>query len=125
MNAPCMADFTAGGIFALPSKPRSIGDPAFDQRIRELVEAWGCNRSCDLIQEMIVTALKMGRDNLTVADLKLFNRALSELRYAARVFAPYAAFKKVVVFGSARTPPGSDILRPRRSLPARWPRGIT
>jgi len=100
-----MADFTAGGIYALPSKPRSIGDPEFDKRIHELVEDWGCNRSTDLVQEMIVTALKMGRENINIADLKLFNRALRELRYAARVFAPYTAFKKVVVFGSARTPP--------------------
>ena len=106
MNAPSMADFTAGGIYALPTKPRSIGDAAFDDRIRSLVEDWGCNRSTDLVQEMIVTALKMGRENITVADMKLFNRALRELRYASRIFAPYAAFKKVVVFGSARTPPG-------------------
>jgi uncharacterized protein (TIGR00730 family) len=105
MNAGWMADFTGGGIYALPSKPRSIGDPAFDERIRELVDAWGCTRSADLVQEMIVTALKMGRDNITVADLKLFNRALRELRYAARIFAPYTAYKKVVVFGSARTAP--------------------
>jgi uncharacterized protein (TIGR00730 family) len=54
---------------------------------------------------MIVTALKMGRDQTTVADLKLFSRSLKELRYAARVFGPYARFRKVVVFGSARTPP--------------------
>jgi len=101
-----MADFTAGGIYALPSKPRSIGDHDFDERIRTLVEDWGCNRSSDLIREMIVTALKMGRENITTADLKLTNRALRELRYAARVFAPYAAYKKVVVFGSARTRPG-------------------
>jgi hypothetical protein len=104
MNAWSMADFTAGAINALPSKPRSIGDPAFDDRIRALVQDWGCDHSCDLVQEMIVTALKMGRDNITVADFKLFNRALRELRYAARVFAPYSAYKKVVVFGSARTP---------------------
>ena len=97
MNALSMADFTAGAIYALPSKPRTIGDTAFDERIRALVEDWGCNRSCDLVQEMVVTALKLGRDNITVADLKLFNRALRELRYAARVFAPYTAFKKVVV----------------------------
>ena len=106
MNASGMADFTAGGIYALPSKARSIGDPAFDERIHQLVEDWGCDRSSDFVQEMIVTALKMGRDNITVADMKMFNRALRELRYAARVFAPYAAYKKVVVFGSARTPPG-------------------
>ena len=100
-----MADFTAGGIYALPSKPRSIGDPVFDERIRKLVEDWGCSRSGDLVQEMIGTALKMGRENITVADLKLFNRSLKEMRHAARVFAPYRHTPKVVVFGSARTAP--------------------
>ncbi len=99
-----MADFTAGGISALPKTARSIGDRAIDERIRDLVDDWGCGPSCELVQEMIITALKMGRDNLSTADLKLFNRAFKELRYAARVFAPYAHLKKVVVFGSARTP---------------------
>ena len=99
-----MADFTAGGIHALPIISRSTGNAEFDQRIRKLVADWGCGESGELIQEMIVTALKMGRDNLTVADLKLFNRSLKELRQAARVFAPYSSKRKVVVFGSARTP---------------------
>jgi len=52
---------------------------------------------------MIITALKLGKDQTTTADLKLFNRSLKELRYAARVFAPYRHVRKVVVFGSART----------------------
>src|SRR5207245_9464328 len=51
------------------------------------------------------TALKMARDEMSVADLKLINRSLKELRYAAKVFAPYSAFRKVAVFGSARIPP--------------------
>ena len=101
-----MADFTGGAIHALPNRPRSsTGNPEIDARIKQLVEDWGCGKSCDLIQEMVVTALKMGHDDLGVADLKLFSRSLKELRYAARVFAPYAQFKKVVVFGSARTSP--------------------
>jgi len=99
-----MHDFTGGGIDALPTESRSIGNVQIDQRIRDLIADYGCQNSCDLIQEMIVTALKMGRDNLTVADLKLFNRSLKELRYAARVFASYADRRKVAVFGSARTP---------------------
>src|SRR3984893_7440826 len=37
-----------------------------------------------------------------VADLKLINRSLKEMRYAAKVFARYSHFRKVVVFGSAR-----------------------
>src|SRR5207237_6881339 len=52
--------------------------------------------------EMIVTALKMARDEMGVADLKLINRSLKEMRYAAKVFALYSQFRKVVVFGSAR-----------------------
>src|SRR5437660_5335875 len=51
---------------------------------------------------MIVTALKMARDEMGVADLKLINRSLKEMRYAAKVFAHYSQFRKVVVFGSAR-----------------------
>ena len=100
-----MPDFTGGGIYALPSETRSIGDTRIDQRIHDLVKDYGCNTSSDFIQEMIVTALKIGRDGLNVADLKLFNRSLRELRYAARVFSKYTDRQKVVVFGSARTPP--------------------
>jgi len=54
---------------------------------------------------MIVTALKMARDQMSVADLKLINRSVKEMRYAAKVFEPFHRFRKVVVFGSARTLP--------------------
>lgn len=101
-----MQDFTAGGIHALPNEPKhSAGDRQIDERVRALVSEWGCGQSCDLIEEMIITALKIGRDNLSVADLKLFNRSLKELRHAAKVFAPYRNRRKVVIFGSARTAP--------------------
>lgn len=98
-------DFTGGGIHALTSHPSgTVGDSAFDERIRQLVQDWGCEQSCDLIAEMVKTALKIGSDRPGVADLKLFNRSLKEMRYAARIFAPYRHRRKVVVFGSARTP---------------------
>jgi uncharacterized protein (TIGR00730 family) len=100
-----MPDFTGGGIYALPKETRSIGNPQIDQRIHDLVSDYGCNESTDFIQEMIATALKIGRDGLNEADLKLFNRSLRELRYAARIFSKYTDHQKVVVFGSARTPP--------------------
>ena len=98
-----MQDFTAGGISATPTKTPTTGNPETDELVRQLVCEWGCSKSCDLVEEMIITALKMGRDQTTTADLKLFNRSLKELRYAARVFAPYRHVPKVVVFGSART----------------------
>lgn len=99
-----MQDFTAGAIAGTPNKTQTSGDDNLDARIKQLVAESGCSKSCDLVEEMIITALKMGRDQTTVADLKLFNRALKEMRFAARIFAPYRAHKKVAVFGSARTP---------------------
>jgi len=99
-----MQDFTAGSIVGTPNKPQTTGSPKTDELIKQLVNEWGCTKSCALVEEMIITALKLGQDQTTPADLKLFNRALKELRYAARVFAPYRDVPKVVVFGSARTP---------------------
>lgn len=98
-------DFTGGGIFGLPRTHRSTGDEEFDKRIEALVSDWDCGSSDALIQELIVTALKMGRDCLPDGDLKLFNRALKEMRYASRVFGPYEDERKISIFGSARTKP--------------------
>ncbi len=100
-----MSDFTGGAIEALPEKAHSTGNPDFDRRICELVTDSGCIKSQALIKELIVTVLSIGRGNLSNADLKLFNRALRELYEAAKMFAPYADTKKIVIFGSARTPP--------------------
>ncbi len=88
--------------------PRTIGstgDPDMDARIGQLVEDWGCDYHPELIREMVVTALKLAKDQMPVADLKLFNRTLKELRRAANVFEPYSKIPKIAVFGSARTKP--------------------
>jgi uncharacterized protein (TIGR00730 family) len=98
-------DFTAGGIHALHTAFASSGDEDFDRRIRDLLADWGVKDSPELIAEMIVTALRMGRDGVPVADLKMINRSLKELRVASKVFAPYQGVRKVAVFGSARTAP--------------------
>jgi uncharacterized protein (TIGR00730 family) len=96
-------DFTAGGIHALHTSFSSSGDPEFDDRIRKLVADWGIQGSQELIAEMIVTALRMGSDAVPVADLKMINRSLKELRLASKAFAPYQGSRKVAIFGSART----------------------
>jgi uncharacterized protein (TIGR00730 family) len=96
-------DFT-GTIQDQPARRLWNLAPPFDERVRELVRDWGAAKTPELIEEMIVTALKMARDEMSVADLKLMNRSLKEMRYAAKVFAHYARFRKVVVFGSARIP---------------------
>lgn len=81
------------------------GDPGIDQQVKELVKRWGADHSPELIEEMLGTVLKMAQDRMSVADLKMYNRSLKELRYAARLFAKYTRFRKVSVFGSARTSP--------------------
>jgi uncharacterized protein (TIGR00730 family) len=59
----------------------------------------------ELIDELKQTADKLQRDGATRGDLKILSRALKELRYAFKVFAPYRRHRKVTVFGSARTLP--------------------
>jgi uncharacterized protein (TIGR00730 family) len=80
------------------------GDEGIDQQVRELVKRWGCDHSPDLIAEMIGTVLKMAQDRMSLADLKMYNRSLKELRYSARLFSHYKEVRKISIFGSARTP---------------------
>lgn len=103
-------DFTGGGIHALSSRTsRSSGDPEMDRRIRELVAEWGGEeRLGDMAFSMILTALKLTKDKVSMADMKLFTRSLREMRTASRTFAPYRDRRKVVVFGSARTSPDEE-----------------
>jgi uncharacterized protein (TIGR00730 family) len=100
-------DFTAGNISNQTSRRLSTLGGEWDARVRELVQQFGGGRAPELIEEMIVTALKMARDDMGVADLKLLSRSLKEMRYAASVFSHYRAFRKVAVFGSARAPQDS------------------
>lgn len=57
----------------------------------------------DYVREMILAALKAGQENNDVADLKLMNSTLKEMRFTSLVFGPYRNVRKVTVFGSART----------------------
>ncbi len=98
-------DFTGGGIFGTPGTPGTTGDLVFDERIKELVDDWSCGRANGLVREMIVTALKMGRDCLAEGDMKLYSRSLKEMRRASLVFGPYETERKLSIFGSARTKP--------------------
>ena len=59
----------------------------------------------DLIAEMMVSGLKLLRDDTERGDLKLVNTALKEMRYSFLVFSRYRDVPKVTIYGSARTPP--------------------
>ena len=60
----------------------------------------------DFVAEMIQTVLKLAGDEPSRGDLKILNRALKELRYAFKVFAPYRSVRKVSIFGSTRVREG-------------------
>ena len=58
---------------------------------------------------MVLSSLKIGQEIDYLADLKLINRTLREMRYTAKVFGPYRHKKKVTIFGSARTAPHEEM----------------
>ena len=93
------------------SRRYDLRDPELDQALETLVkraqEAWGGAEGGEFARQILVTGLRLLRDGAVPGDLKLLTNALKELRHALRVFAPYQHHRKVAVFGSARTPPGS------------------
>jgi uncharacterized protein (TIGR00730 family) len=60
----------------------------------------------ELAREIVMTALKLAREQVSRLDRKIVNTALKEMRHAFRVFAPYKGVRKVTIFGSARTEKG-------------------
>lgn len=87
-----------------------LGNKELDKRLEDLVRDTvasheGHAHDEDLVREMIVSVLKMHRDDNDRGDLKIVNSALKELRYSFLVFSRYRETPKVTVYGSARTAP--------------------
>jgi uncharacterized protein (TIGR00730 family) len=85
-----------------------MNDKEIDARIKDLAADVAEGRQAELVEELIDTALRLGRDKASIADLKLFSRAMREMRYATSVFAKYQGRRKVSIFGSARTRSDAD-----------------
>ena len=103
-----------------------LGNDELDRRLRELVsdavaDHDGHEHDEDLIAEMLVSGLKMMRDDTERGDLKLVNAALKEMRYAFLVFSRYRDVPKVTMYGSARTTPDN----PNYGLAAEFARRMT
>ena len=80
------------------------GRGELDAAILELLSAAEITDDTDQIFELLVSAVRLGREDVSRGDRKLVNAALKEIRYALGVFAPYREVRKCSVFGSARTP---------------------
>jgi hypothetical protein len=87
-----------------------MNDPGIDAQIDQLVadvvsQTGGQATNADLVREVIVSALKVIKDNTNRGDVRMMNTAMKELRYSSLVFQPFADTRKVAVYGSARTDP--------------------
>lgn len=82
----------------------STQNEELDRQLWGLIDQVGPCDNRDLIHQMLVTALKLAKDNADRGDLKIMNSTLKEMRFTWKVYAPYRRQRKVSVFGSARTP---------------------
>ena len=55
------------------------------------------------VEELAYTAIRLLDDGTPLADLKLLNASMRELRYALALFAEHREQRKISIFGSART----------------------
>jgi hypothetical protein len=84
---------------------KAPGDPELRRRIQELIDYKGGGYNQESVADIIESALKILTDVKDSGDVRVIQTAVRELRYAFRLFAPYAHIRKVAIFGSARTPP--------------------
>src|SRR6516225_5178339 len=84
---------------------RPGSDPELRRRIEELIAYQGGGFNEQNVADIVENALKLLKDVEDTGDVKVIQTALRELRYAFKLFAPYADSRKVTIFGSARTQP--------------------
>ena len=80
-------------------------DTELKRRIEELIAHKGGGYNEDSVADIIENALKLLTDVKDSGDVRVIQTAVRELRYAFKLFAPYADKRKVTIFGSARTQP--------------------
>jgi uncharacterized protein (TIGR00730 family) len=100
---------------------RPATDPELKKRIQALIDYKGGGYNEESVADIIENALKLLQDLKDSGDVRVIQTALRELRYAFKMFAPYAQVRKVSVFGSARTQPG----RPEYQQAVEFGRRIT
>jgi len=80
-------------------------DPELRRRIEELIAYKGGGFNEQNVADIVENALKLLTDVRHSGDVRVIQTALREMRYAFKLFAPFAQVRKVTIFGSARTQP--------------------
>ncbi len=75
-----------------------------DAAISDFLDRFADSPDRNLLADIMVTITRLARDRADRGDIKLMTSSFKELRYAFKVFAPYADIRKVSIFGSSRTP---------------------
>jgi uncharacterized protein (TIGR00730 family) len=96
-------------------------DPELKRQIQELIDYKGGGFNQESVSDIVENALKLLTDVKDSGDVRVIQTALRELRYAFKLFAPYAQIRKVTMFGSARTQPS----RPEYQQAVEFGRKIT
>ena len=84
---------------------RTTADTELRRKIKDLIRYKGGGFNEDVVADVIENALKLLKDVQDTGDVRVIQTSLRELRYAFKLFAPYARVRKVTMFGSARTLP--------------------
>lgn len=85
--------------------------PAVAADVRALIADAGIVDDVELIARILTTGVGLGLDDTDRLDLKITSAALTEMRAAFALFAPYRDVPKVTIFGSARTKPDDALYR--------------
>lgn len=73
------------------------------EKIAQFLQSFGPFKSHDLLIDSIRTLMRSHTVNTTSSDFCLINTALNEIRESLKVFSPFKSYRKVCLFGSART----------------------
>jgi uncharacterized protein (TIGR00730 family) len=92
--------------------------PTLRAEINAVLDDAGVHADRRLIMRMLQTAVLLGEDGTDRLDLKIASAALSEMRHAFRLFAPFRGVPKVTVFGSARTAAHDPLYQQARDVAA-------
>ena len=100
-----MSDAPLSPAFSAP-EPLDAATPLaahVTDALRGVIAAAEITENVDLIARILATGVGLGQDDTSRLDLKITSAALTVMRAAFRLFAPYRGIPKVTVFGSART----------------------
>jgi hypothetical protein len=89
---------------ALSKEYYKVGKPEIDQEIDRLARNYSTPHSREFIRQLFTSVIKLHLDAADQRDLYLANITLKELRHIFRTFSHYRDIRKVVIFGSHRSP---------------------